>query len=116
MIPMTSITGKARIFEMKKIYFTITGTKYRCGHDFMKPGMKVRLIKEPDNPYDKEAIRVEMKGLGHIGYVANSVYTVKGESLSAGRIYDRIGKKAKGTVEIVLQDAVICRLESKKKG
>ena len=47
--------------EMKDIYFTITGTKYRYGHDFMKPGMKVKLVKEPDNPYDKEAIRVEMK-------------------------------------------------------
>jgi hypothetical protein len=29
----------------------------------MKKGMKVRLIKEPDNEYDKEAIRVELKGL-----------------------------------------------------
>lgn len=99
---------------MKKIYFTITGTKYRCGHEFMKTGMKVRLIKEPENPYDSEAIRVEMKGAGHVGYVANSIYTVKGESMSAGRIYDRIGKKAKGTVEIVLPDAVICRLNQKE--
>lgn len=100
---------------MKKIYFTITGTKYRHGHDFMKPGMKVRLVKEPKNQYDKEAIRVEMKnGLGHVGYVANSIYTVKGDCWSAGRLYDRIGKKAKGTVEIVLQDAVICRLNQKE--
>lgn len=100
---------------MKKVYFTITGTKYRNGHDFMKPGMKVRLIKEPKNPYDKEAIRVEMKnGVGHVGYVANSIYTVKGECWSAGRLYDRIGKKAKGTVEVVLPDAVICRLNQKE--
>ena len=57
---------------MNKIYFTITGTKYRYGHDFMKPGMKVKLVKEPDNQYDREAIRVEMKnGLGLVGYVAN---------------------------------------------
>lgn len=100
---------------MKKIYFTITGTKYRHGHDFMKPGMKVKLIKEPDNQYDKEAIRVEMKnGLGLVGYVANSVYTVKGESWSAGRLYDHMGKKAKGTVQVVLPDGVICRLNQKK--
>ena len=39
---------------MKKIYFTITGTKYRYGHDFLKPGMKVHLEKEPDNEYDAE--------------------------------------------------------------
>ena len=38
--------------------------------------MKVKLVKEPDNEYDKEAIKVEMPGIGHIGYVANSPYTV----------------------------------------
>ena len=96
---------------MKKIYFTITGTKYRFGHDFLKPGMKVKLEKEPDNQYDAEAIRVTMRGLGQIGYVANSAHTVKGESWRAGRIYDRIGKKAEGTVKIVLPDGVICRLD-----
>lgn len=97
---------------MKKIYFTITGTKYRIGHDFMKPGMKVKLIKEPDNPYDAEAIKVMMKGAGHVGYVANSIYTVKGDSWSAGRIYDHFGKKAKGTVKLVLTDGVICKLDT----
>ena len=96
---------------MRKIYFTITGTNYRYGHDFLKPGMKVKLEKEPDNQYDAEAIRVMMKGLGQIGYVANSTHTVKGESWSAGRIYDRIGKKAMGTVKIILADGVLCKLE-----
>ena len=96
---------------MKDIYFTITGTKYRLGHDFMKKGMKVRLEKEPDNEFDREAIKVTMKGLGHIGYVANSVGTVLGESRSAGRIYDHFGKKAAGTVKYVLPGGVICRLE-----
>lgn len=96
---------------MKKMYFTITGTKYRYGHDFMKPGMKVKLIKELDNQYDKEAIRVEMKnGLGLVGYVANSTYTVKGESWSAGRLYGHMGKKAKGIVKIILPDGVLCEL------
>ena len=96
---------------MKRVFFTITGTKYRFGHDFLEPGMKVILEKEPDNAYDSEAIKVILKGLGHIGYVANSVHTVKGESCSAGRIYDRIGKKAEGTVKYVLPDAVVCKLD-----
>ena len=43
-----------------------------------------------------EAIQVKAKGLGKIGYVANSPFTVKGESMSAGRLYDKIGDKAKG--------------------
>ena len=38
--------------------------------------------------YDKEAISVNLAGLGKIGYVANSPYTVLGESYSAGRLYD----------------------------
>ena len=96
---------------MKKIYFTITGTNYRYGHEFLKPGMKVKLEKEPDNKYDAEAIKVMMKGLGHIGYVANSTHTVKGESWSAGRMYDRFGKKGTGTVKIVLPDALVCKLD-----
>ena len=98
---------------MKKIYFTITGTKYRCGHDFIKPGMKVKLVKEPDNAFDAEAVKVMMKGVGQVGYIANSVCTVKGESWSAGRLYEHIGKKTKGTVQIVLSDGVICSLDRK---
>lgn len=34
---------------------------------------------------------ISVKGLGKVGYVANSPYIVKGESMSAGRLYDRIG-------------------------
>ena len=66
------------------------------------------------NAYDTEAIKVTMKGVGHVGYIANSIYTVKGESWSAGRLYDYIEKKAKGTVQIVLPDGVICKLDQKK--
>ena len=66
--------------------------------------MKVKLIKEPDNTYDKEAIRVEMAGLGTVGYVA------QGESMSAGRLYDRMEDTAKGTVKYVLPQGVLCEL------
>lgn len=93
-----------------KIYFTLTGTNHRYGSDFMKKGMKVKLTKEPDNDYDKEAIKVEMEGLGLVGYVANSSYTVLGDSYSAGRLYDKIGKKAKGKIMLVTDKGVICRL------
>ena len=75
--------------------FTIAGCSHYFGSDFIEKGMKVKLEKEPDNAYDKEAIQVRSKGFGKIGYVANSPYTVKGESMSAGRLYDKIGDKAK---------------------
>ncbi len=51
---------------MKKIYFTITGCQHYHGLCFMEKGMKVKLIKEPDNEYDKEAIRVEIAGAGKV--------------------------------------------------
>ena len=78
------IKKKQEVHIMEIIYFTITGTNHYFGHEFCETGMRVRLVKEPDNEYDNEAIRVEMPGLGKVGYVANSSYTVKGESWSAG--------------------------------
>ncbi|MBR6365816.1 MAG: HIRAN domain-containing protein [Lachnospiraceae bacterium] len=99
---------------MKGIYFTITGLQHYFGDNFLKKGMKVKLVKEPDNDYDKEAIRVELKGMGKVGYVANSTYTVLGDSMSAGRLYDRIGKKAKGKVLYKTPKGVVCELCEKK--
>lgn len=95
---------------MAEIYFTIAGCNHYFGSDFMEKGMKVKLVKEPDNEYDKEAIQVKIKGLGKVGYVANSSFTVKGESMSAGRLYDRIGDKAKGKVVFVTDVGVICKI------
>lgn len=43
---------------MAKIFITLTGTKHYFGNDFLEKGMKIRLEKEPDNEYDKEAIKV----------------------------------------------------------
>ena len=95
---------------MKDVYFTITGLDYHYGSDFLKKGMTVKLKKEPDNKYDSEAIEVILDGLGTIGHVANSTKTVIGECMSAGRIYDRFKKKAKGKVMFVTPRGVVCRL------
>lgn len=95
---------------MKKIYFTVAGTNHYFGQEFFEPKMEVKLIKEPDNEFDKEAIRVEVDGLGTVGYVANSPYTVQGESMSAGRLYDRMGDMAKGIVKFVLPQGILCEL------
>ena len=72
--------------------------------------MKGKLEKEPDNEYDKEAIQVKVKGLGKIGYGANSPFAVKGASMSAGRLYDKIGDKAKGKVVFVVPGGAVCRV------
>lgn len=51
---------------MKEMYFTIAGCNHYFGSDFMEKGMKVKLVKEPDNEYDSEAIQVKIKGLGKV--------------------------------------------------
>lgn len=100
---------------MKDIYFSIAGMSHRHGQEFVKEGMKVTLAKEPDNKHDSEAIMVKIPGLGTIGYVANSVCTRIGESWSAGRIYDKIGDTAIGTVKFVVDDGVVCLLNMPEK-
>ena len=95
---------------MSKTYITITGTHHFYGKDFITPGMHVLLRKEPENPYDREAILVELPGLGGIGHVANSTRTVLGESMSAGRLYDRIGESAVAEVLYVLEQGVIAEV------
>ncbi len=99
---------------MSKMFFTLVGCKYYFGTDFLKPGMKLKLVKEKDNEYDAEAILVKMKGIGTIGHVANSTYTVKGETMSAGRLYDKIGKKAKAKVVYVIPGGAVCKIVEKK--
>ena len=99
---------------MNKTYFTITGTHHYFGDEFIESGMEVKLVKEPDNEYDKEAIKVELDGLGKIGYVANTPYTALGESMSAGRLYDRIEDTANGKVKYVLPQGILCELTEKE--
>jgi mRNA-degrading endonuclease toxin of MazEF toxin-antitoxin module len=96
--------------KMDRLFFTLTGTKYYFGSEFLKKGMKIRLQKEPDNPYDKEAIMVKMECLGKIGYVANSTGTVLGESMSAGRLYDKIRDDAEAKVVMILPKGILCRI------
>lgn len=100
---------------MKTYYFTLTGTKYHHGKDFIEKDMKVTLEKEPDNEYDKEAIKVCLKPLGCIGYVANSPCTVIGDDCySAGRLYDKIPDTIEATVLFKLDHGIICMVEVKE--
>ena len=79
---------------MKKVFITLTGTKHYFGND----------------EYDKEAIKVTYEGLGKIGYVANSSHTVIGESISAGRLYDKISNVAYAKVVLVTSSGTICKI------
>ena len=72
------------------MYITITSFNNIPGERALKLEGIVKLVKEPDNKYDTEAIYCEMRHFGKIGYVANSVQTVIKGCMSSGRIYDKI--------------------------
>ena len=88
---------------------TLTGLNYRFGTAPFQVGQKVKLVKEPENAYDCEAVRAELPGLGKVGYVANSTRTVAGNCCSAGRLYDKIGDTA--VAKVILENAVVCKVK-----
>ena len=88
-----------------KYYVTLTGLNYRFGTQPFAVGQKVKLVKEPENDFDREAIRAELPGLGKLG-----------DCYSAGRIYDKIGAAATAKVKYVLANAVVCSVKAADMG
>ncbi|MEA5010537.1 MAG: HIRAN domain-containing protein [Angelakisella sp.] len=97
---------------MKQHYVTITGFKHYYGVQPFEIGNLIRCEKEPRNPYDCEAIRALLPMIGTVGYLANSVGTVAGGTMSAGRVYDRVPRRFYVRVCFITQTKIICRLES----
>lgn len=95
------------------IYITVVGLRFYHGKEFAEKNMEFTLEKEPDNKYDKEAIKVLLPGLGQIGYVANSPRTVVGDCFSAGRLYDKMGKKCFAKLKYCLDNAILCKVKKK---
>ena len=58
--------------------------------------MTLKLVKEPDNEYDKAAIAVYTED-GKIGYVTNSSFTKYKLISSASELKNKIGDTAEGT-------------------
>lgn len=96
---------------MKELFITVTGFRNYSGPAPFRIGRLVRCAKEPDNDYDKEAIRCTMPMLGTVGYVANSWSAVAGGTMSAGRVYDRVGKRFYARVLFTTSSKIICRIE-----
>lgn len=95
---------------MKEQFITITGFNHYYGIAPFKLGKKIACVKEPENPFDSEAIRCQIKGLGKVGYVANSVYTVAAGTKSAGGIAHKVKKKFKVEVMFITGHCVICKV------
>lgn len=96
---------------MEKNYFvTITGVNHYYGMKPFEVGRVIKLIKEPDNEFDSEAIRAELPFIDKIGYVANSPDTVAKGTFSAGRIYDLFQSEACAQILFITHSSVICLL------
>ena len=95
---------------MRERYVTITGMNYYYGMKPFSVGKKIRCIKERDNCFDSEAIKVVMKEIGTVGYIANSPYTTATGTMSAGRIYDQVPNKFMVQVMFITGSKVICRV------
>lgn len=96
---------------MRDKFITITGFKHYYGLKPFAIGNLLRCSKEPQNPYDGEAIKAAMPLIGIVGYVANSPDTVAGGSMSAGRIYDHVRKHFYARVMFTTFTKVICKIE-----
>lgn len=95
----------------KEKFITIICFNKFHGKKIFKIGSILKLIKEPENNYDSEAIRVEMRYAGKVGYLANSVKTVVRGTMSAGRIYDKIDEdKCYAKVMFISNENVIARV------
>ena len=92
---------------MENFFITVTGVNKYYGFKPFKVGKLFKIRKEPGNAYDSEAIVAELPFIDTIGYVANSVHTVYEGSVSAGRLYDKIGEYAYASTMFITHSAVI---------
>lgn len=96
--------------EKLDLYVTIIGLNNYRGNKVFKIGSIVKLIKEPENYYDTEAIACEMKYIGKVGYIANSITTVIKGTMSAGRVYDKITDPTFAEVKFIDSSSVIAEI------
>ena len=73
----------------KKELFTITGRNFYKNDVKFIPGMSLKLVKEPDNEFDKDSIAVYAQD-EKIGYIANNNYTKFELTSAASELQDEI--------------------------
>lgn len=101
---------------MKESYITITGFSHYYGLKPFKIGKRLKCVKEPDNDFDAEAIKVVLKHIGTVGYVANSVFTVTRGTSSAGAIANKMKDSFFVEVMFITEARVICKVVDGFKG
>ena len=98
---------------MEERYIAVVGFGQFYGWKIFRPEQIVKLVKDPNNNFDDEAIRVELKPVGQVGFVANSTTTVPRGCHSAGRIYDTFDQHCFGIVRFVTKETIVVELVDK---
>ena len=92
------------------MYITVLASNKLHGQKpFVIDGI-VKLVKEPENKYDTEAIACEMRYFGKVGYVANSTNTVVKGCMSAGRLYDKINDEYFARIKFITGQIAIAKV------
>ncbi len=91
---------------MPELYITVVGFK----NGGPPVGTALFCVKEPFNPHDDDAIRAVDETGESVGYVANQGSTKAGGTLSASRIYDRVGDVFRVEVCFTTRTKLICRV------
>ena len=100
---------------MKKKHITITGLPFFYGKHPFEGNEYIVLTKDFANPHDSEAIIAETALWGMVGFVSNHPLSrIKG-TISAGRLYDKIGKRAVAKVKFSTDEYVICKVVKGKR-
>lgn len=94
------------------MFITVLSFKNLHGEKAIKLDGIIKLVKEPDNKYDTEAIACEMRYFGKIGYVANSTNTVIKGCMSSGRVFDKIDNEYFAKIKFITKDSVIAKILS----
>ena len=76
---------------LEGMFVTVTGFSHYWDKKPFSIGQQFLCVKDPQNPYDSEAIAVFALGGYKVGYLANGVKTKANGTFSAARIYDRVG-------------------------
>ena len=85
----------------KSELFTIAGRQFYKINMQLTPGMSLKLVKEPDNEFDKDSIAVYVEDR-KAGYVANNEYTKFELTSSASELQDKIENVAQGEFLVYL--------------
>ena len=108
-----------------RIHFTIVGMTHflhQQTENHLFPGRfpleensYLLLEKDPTNPFDSEAIFARSLLWGTVGFVSNNPFTRVRGTVSAGRLYGEIKKRAVGKIRFITDEYIICSLVGKKK-